>query len=147
MRSASYCMTPDKCPCGHVWASHWYTLGCGGVDCPCTADPPRPGSTSYQLDQGELEQLRVMALLGHRAAAAADALVSTVPSELLPDRRISAEVRAGYLALSDLLAWLTALSERGALPQPARRWTLGLPTFALEELGARHRGNGTGHAA
>lgn len=140
-------MNGEKCPrCGHVWASHWYTLGCGGVDCECTADPPRPGPTVYRLDSGELDQLRVMAWLGHRAAATAERLVSVAPYELIPDRRVPGDVRAGYLALSDLLAWLTALAERGTLPQPARRWTLGIPTHALE-LGGRGRGNGTGHAA
>lgn len=132
---------PERCPvCRHAWSSHWYTRGCGTGECECRLDPPAPAPIQYRLDDGELAQLRVMVMLGHRAAAAAEALLATTPPAAVPDQRVYGEIRAGYLAMSDLLAWLTSLAERGFLPQPARRWTLGMPPAAVEHSSGRRPG-------
>lgn len=73
-----------------------------------------------------------MATHGQRAVAAAALLVETFPGALLPDLRAASDVAAGAAALTDLLRALTDLVTRGAMPDPVRRWALGVPDQVLE---------------
>lgn len=139
MHSCRYLMTKaDRCPdCRHVWTQHWTARGCFTFDCTCRRWLPAPPPRSYTIDAGELAQLRVMVHLGHRGVAAAEAVIATAPSGLLPDLRAHSDVREGYLALADLTRWVSVWAEHGRLPQPARRWLLGIPDVALPHRGSR----------
>lgn len=127
-----------RCPeCRHLLDNHWPTRGCFTQHCDCRLEPPPPPAWSCQLGLQEVQQLLVMAVHGQRAVAAAVVLVETFPGVVLPDLRAHNDVAAGAAALADLLNALRGLLEHGALDQPARRWTLGIPPGLVDDTRER----------
>lgn len=84
-----------------------------------------------------LGRLMVMAGLAQRGMAAAEA-AATAGRRL--DARSAHDVRAGYAAAVDLLHALAQIHDTGRMPDPARRWMLGVPDHGLPLPGRRTRG-------
>lgn len=78
----------------------------------------------------DIARLAVMAALAQRGVAAAE-LLATSPAAA--DPRTLEDVRRGYLAIVDLLRALDHAARRGRLPDPVRRWTLGVPDHVTRD--------------
>lgn len=112
-----------RCPaCRHLVTVH--SLG----PCWCGCLALRPPELVREVTGTALGRLVVMAALAQRGMAAAE---SSLARGDPPDAVAAEHARQGYTAAVDLVRALTMILEEGRMPDPARRWLLGVPDAAL----------------
>lgn len=125
-------MAPGRGPkcqgCGHLVSLH---LG----DCWCGCEGLRPPVVVREVPATGIQRLIVMVMIASRGLAAAETLATALGAQggALDD------VAAARMALVDLTHALAALRDRGLLPDPIRRWTLGMPPWVAERPTERRR--------
>lgn len=111
-----------RCPqCHHLTSVHCESCWCG---CAALRSPP----VVREVDGLALHRLRIMASLAQRGMAAAE---QALAAGEWPDATAVEHARQGYMAVMDLVHALDLLLHEGRMPEPARRWLLGIPDHAL----------------